>query len=82
MARSDTYFKIDETKDLNEFLLEMVKEYGSVRKLAKEIGIDPSTVSLGLNNKSQMTKASKIKIARFFNKDTIEIWNYIINYNY
>lgn len=74
MAQSDTWFKIDESTPKNAFLLEKVKEHGSLRKLARKIGISYNFLSLALNKKKVSTNI-KLKIAKFFQKDTIEIFN-------
>jgi len=73
MPKSDTWFRIDESKPKNPFLLEKVKEAESLRKLAKKIGIGYNYLSLALNNKP-IPKWIKLKIARYFGKDTIEIF--------
>ena len=74
MAKSDTYFKIDESKPKNLKLLNLMRLKDlSVSELARRCQINKSRVSLALNNKEVSLK-HKIKIARYFNKDTREIW--------
>lgn len=73
MPSSDTWFKTDESKPKNAFLKKKVEEYGSVRKLAKAIGVPAWYVSNALN-KRYLHPTGKIKIAKFFGKDTIEIF--------
>jgi len=73
MPSADYYYRIDETTPKNPFLLEKVKLVGSLRKLAKKIEVNPSLLSLSLNKKKISLKAM-IKIAKYFNKDTREIW--------
>lgn len=71
---SDTWFKIDESKPKNDILLNLLKENNlSVRALARAIQVQPYIISWALNKKT-ITKEQKIKIARFFGKDTIEIF--------
>jgi len=66
-------YKLDENTPKNPFLLEKVKEAGSVSKLAKLIGLNKGILSLALNNK-HISDESKIKIAKYFGKDTLEIF--------
>jgi hypothetical protein len=73
MLKADTYYKIDETTPKSRFLLKKVKEHGGVRPLAKKIGINHATLSLALNLKP-ISKMAMLKIAKFFGKDTIEIF--------
>jgi len=73
MASEDTWFKIDETKPHNAYLLKKIKEVGSLRKLAKILDVSAPTMSNALNNKD-ISKLTKLKIAAFFKVDTIEIW--------
>lgn len=67
-------FIIDENTFKNPFLLAEIKKVGSLRKLAQKMHLSPTTISLALNNKLEC-KATKIRIAKFFNKDTIEIFD-------
>ena len=73
MTKANTLYQIDESTPKNPYLLEKVKEAGSLRKLAKLIEINPAMISFALNNKEISTSA-KIKIAKYFDKDSAEIF--------
>jgi len=75
MAKKDTYYKIDETKPKNPLLLKLLKERcdGVVSELARRCGVHKATISSALNKK-RISLESMIKIARYFRKDTREIW--------
>lgn len=75
MTKSSSWYEIDETTPKNRFLLRKVKQFGGVRALARKIGVYPVIISSALNKK-HISDEMKLKIARFFGKDTIEIWNY------
>ena len=67
-------YKINESLPTNAFLLARIKEAGSLRKLAKMMDMYYVLLSNALHKKPISNRA-KIKIAKYFNKDTIEIFN-------
>ena len=74
MPSKDTYFKINENTPKNSFILSFLKEKGiSLKTLAKEMNMHLTTLSLALNKK-KISISAKLKIAKYFGKDTIEIF--------
>lgn len=74
MASDVSWFRIDETTPKNPFILAEVKKAGSLRKLARKLGIHLNQLSKALNKK-KCYKITKIKIAKYYGKDTIEIFS-------
>ena len=74
MPSTDTYYKIDESSPKNTYLLKYIKSSGkSLRQVAKDMNINISSLSQALNKK-KVTKPIKLKIAKFFGVDTIEVF--------
>ena len=73
MIENEYLYKIDESTPKNAFILAKVREAESLSKLALKIGIAKGILSKALNKK-YISKNAKLIIAKFFNKDTIEIF--------
>lgn len=75
MPKSDTYFKIEENSVKNAILLDLLKKYKlSVSELARRCQVNKSIISLALRNK-YISKIVKIKIAKYFGMDTLELFD-------
>ena len=75
MPISDNWFKIKENPDINLKLRNLIENEfkESCLQFSKKMDVSKSTISKALHNKP-IEIATKIKIARFFGKDTIEIF--------